>query len=59
MVAGTTPSLPWLVVDAAGRVEQISVYLRDRMLGDANTATCRSYGYDLLRWWRPVNCTMS
>lgn len=59
VVAGTTPSLPWLVVDAAGRVEQISVYLRDRMLGDANTATCRSYGYDLLRWWRPVNCTMS
>lgn len=52
MVAGTTPSLPWLVVDAAGRVEQISVYLRDRMLGDANTATCRSYGYDLLRWHR-------
>ncbi|MEU1868379.1 hypothetical protein [Streptomyces gardneri] len=53
MVAGTTPSLPWLVVDAAGReIEPVSVYLRDRMLGDASTATCRSYGYDLLRWHR-------
>ncbi|MFD9221033.1 tyrosine-type recombinase/integrase [Streptomyces sp. NPDC060064] len=53
VVAGTTPSLPWLVVDAAGReIEPVSVYLRDRMLGDASTATCRSYGYDLLRWHR-------
>ncbi|MFE5597297.1 hypothetical protein [Streptomyces sp. NPDC056549] len=53
VVAGTTPSLPWLVVDAAGReIDPVSVYLRDRTLGDASTATCRSYGYDLLRWHR-------
>ncbi|WP_327241562.1 hypothetical protein [Streptomyces sp. NBC_01320] len=27
VVAGTTPSLPWLVVDAAGReIEPVSVY---------------------------------
>ncbi|CAM5343359.1 Tyrosine recombinase XerC [Streptomyces tanashiensis] len=53
MVPGTAPSLPWYVVDAAGReIEPVSSYLRDRMLGDASPATCRSYGYDLLRWFR-------
>lgn len=53
MIAGTTPSLPWLVVDVADReIEPASAYLRDRMLGDASTATCRSYDYALLRWHR-------
>ncbi|MGR7003164.1 hypothetical protein ACU686_42970 [Yinghuangia aomiensis] len=53
MVPGAVPSLPWYVVDAAGReTEPVSSYLRDRMLGDASPATCRSYGYDLLWWFR-------
>ncbi|MDX3224489.1 hypothetical protein [Streptomyces sp. ME19-01-6] len=59
MVAGTTPSLPWLVLDAAGReIEPVSVYLWDRILGDASTATCQSYGYGLLRWCRVLLCTL-
>jgi integrase family protein with SAM-like domain len=46
-------SLPWLVVDAAGReVEPVSRYLRDLALGDASPATGRSYAHDLLRWFR-------
>jgi integrase len=53
VVAGSLPSLPWLVVDGAGReVEPVSSYLRDRMLGDVSPLTCRSYAYDLLRWFR-------
>ncbi|WP_338120151.1 tyrosine-type recombinase/integrase [Streptomyces agglomeratus] len=53
VVPGTAPSLPWFVVDAADReVEPASRYLRDRMLGDASPETCRSYAYDLLRWFR-------
>ena len=53
VVAGATASLPWLVRDGAGReVEPVSSYLRDRMLGDVSPLTCRSYAYDLLRWFR-------
>lgn len=53
MVAGTSPSLPWYVVDAADReIQPVSSYLRDLTLGDVSPLTCRSYGYDLLRWYR-------
>lgn len=45
--------MPYLVVDAAGdEVDPVNRYLRDRMLGDVSPSTCRSYGYDLLRWFR-------
>jgi len=41
VVPGSAPSLPWLVVDGAGReVEPVSSYLRDRMLGDVSPLTC-------------------
>src|SRR6266542_1817293 len=53
VLEGTTLSLPYVVVDAAGReVEPVSRYLRDLHLGDVSTLTCRSYGHDLLRWFR-------
>ena len=53
MLPGSSASLPWFVVDAAGReVEPVSSYLRDRLLGDVSRLTCRSYGFDLLRWFR-------
>ncbi|GHK02271.1 integrase [Streptomyces sp. Y2F8-2] len=53
VVTGPTVSLPWAVVDAAGReVEPVSAYLRDRLLGDVSPLTCRSYAFDLLRWFR-------
>jgi hypothetical protein len=44
---------PWEVVDADGnQVEPVLAYLRDLALSDVSTLTCRSYGYDLLRWSR-------
>ncbi len=53
VVAGSTPLLPYAVVDGAGAgVDVVNRYLRDRMLGDISPLTCRSYGYDLLRWFR-------
>ncbi|MGH3196049.1 MAG: tyrosine-type recombinase/integrase [Streptosporangiaceae bacterium] len=53
VVAGSTPLLPYVVVDGArAGVEVVNRYLRDRVLGDVSPLTCRSYGYDLLRWFR-------
>src|SRR5215470_5125483 len=53
VVCGRASVLPWLVRDGAGReVEPVSIYLRDRMLGDISPLTCRSYAHDLLRWFR-------
>jgi hypothetical protein len=53
VVKGPSLSLPYVVTDAAGReVEPVSGYLRDLQLSDASPLTCRSYGYDLLRWFR-------
>ncbi|MCO4253457.1 hypothetical protein [Pseudarthrobacter raffinosi] len=45
--------LPYAVVDEAGReIEVFSVFLRDLVLTDMSPLTVRSYGNDLLRWWR-------
>jgi len=53
VVAGGAPLMPYVVVDGAGAgVDAVNRYLRDRMLGDVSPLTCRSYGYDLLRWFR-------
>jgi integrase len=53
VIAGEASDLPFVVVDGDGRaVEPVSAYLRDLMLGDASALTCRSYGFDLLRWHR-------
>jgi hypothetical protein len=53
VVKGETPDLPFVVVDGDGeRLEPVVAYLRDLMLGDASPLTCRSYGFDLLRWHR-------
>jgi integrase len=53
VVAGPRQDLPFVVVDADGRVvEPVSAYLRDLMLGDVSPLTCRSYAFDLLRWQR-------
>ncbi|MFF8917320.1 hypothetical protein ACF08M_29425 [Streptomyces sp. NPDC015032] len=53
VLAGDSPSLPWVVVDGA-RQETVPVsdYLLDRMLGDVSPLTCRSHAYDLPRWYR-------
>ncbi|WP_338014182.1 tyrosine-type recombinase/integrase [Streptomyces sp. CB01580] len=53
VVAGERDSLPWVVIDGADRpIPSVSSYLLDRMLGDVSPLTCRSYAYDLLRWFR-------
>lgn len=45
--------LPYVVVDAAGlEIQAFSVFLRDLVLTDMSPLTVRSYGNDLLRWWR-------
>ncbi|WP_280393622.1 tyrosine-type recombinase/integrase [Nocardia brasiliensis] len=44
---------PFVVVDAEGSpVEPAVRYLRDLALSDVSPLTCKSYGYDLLRWFR-------
>jgi site-specific recombinase XerD len=51
--AGDEPGLPFSVADVAGRpVAVISAFLRDMTAGDMPASSCRSYAYDLLRWWR-------
>jgi len=57
VVEGETPDLPFVVVDGEGaQLEPVSAYLRDLRLGDASPLTCRSYGFDLLRWHRLLWC---
>jgi site-specific recombinase XerD len=44
---------PYRLVDSAGRVvEPVSVFLRELQAMGRSWATLRSYGMDLLRWWR-------
>jgi integrase len=43
----------YVVVDGDGcEIEPFSAFLRDLALSDASPLTGRSYGHDLLRWWR-------
>jgi integrase len=45
--------LALVVVDVDGcEIEPFSAFLRDLALSDASPLTGRSYGHDLLRWWR-------
>ncbi|WP_435532584.1 integrase core domain-containing protein [Streptomyces violaceusniger] len=54
------PWEPCQLLDPFGRpVEPAAVYFTDLKSADCSPLTPRSYGMDLLRWWRPVNCTMS
>jgi len=47
------PWSPFRLVDPAGvTVEPVAVFLRDLQACDRATATIRSYGLDLLRWFR-------
>ncbi|MCI2422389.1 hypothetical protein MOQ72_33675 [Saccharopolyspora sp. K220] len=45
--------VPWQVVDDGGvPVEPIHGYFRYFVASGHATSSLRSYGYDLLRWWR-------
>jgi integrase len=44
---------PYVVLDCDdAEIEAVTEYLRDLVLGDGSPLTCRSYAYDLLRWFR-------
>ena len=44
---------PFVVLDGDdAEAEAVGEYLRELVLGDASLLTCRSYAYDLLRWFR-------
>jgi hypothetical protein len=40
-------------------VEPVTGFFRDVLAAGRAEATVRSYGMDLLRWFRPVDCTKS
>ncbi len=47
------PTRPWMVVDGSGdRLEPVDVFLLELLAGGSSGASCRSYAYDLLRWFR-------
>jgi integrase len=53
VVATDEVGMPFTVVDAAGQqVEPISEFVREMSAGDMPDSSCRSYAFDLLRWWR-------
>lgn len=46
-------SLPYRVLDGAGsEIEPVSEFLHELAVGDCARSTCRSYAFDLLRWFR-------
>jgi integrase/recombinase XerC len=53
-VAATgNPALPWVVCDGAGaEIVPVSDFLRDLLACGNSAASCRSYAFDLLRWFR-------
>jgi Phage integrase, N-terminal SAM-like domain len=47
------PFEPYLLVDPAGEsVEAVTAFFRDLQAAGRSAATLRSYGMDLLRWFR-------
>lgn len=53
VIATCDGTLPWVVIDGSGSpIRPVSEFLRDLVACGNSPASCRSYGYDLLRWWR-------
>jgi hypothetical protein len=51
---------PWRLCDPAGAVVvPVAAYLRDLQAAGRPETTLRTYSIALLRWFRPINCTMS
>src|SRR5258708_24965691 len=54
------PWEPYRLCDRAGTVVgPVAVYLRDLQASARPETTLRAYSTALLRWFRPINCTMS
>jgi site-specific recombinase XerD len=53
LVSTGTRTEPYRLIDAAGvAVEPVADFLRELLAAGRSVATLRSYGMDLLRWWR-------
>src|SRR5688572_1138848 len=51
---------PYRLLGPAGvLVEPAAAFFADLLAAGRSEATVRSYGMDLLRWFRPVDCTKS
>jgi hypothetical protein len=51
---------PYRLSDQTGAtVAAVAAFLNELQASGRSAATQRSYAMDLLRWFRPVNCTMS
>ncbi|MBU5943272.1 hypothetical protein [Streptomyces sp. PAM3C] len=51
--ASTAATLPWVVLDGTGRpITPASEFLRELLAYGNTMASCRSYAFDLLRWFR-------
>lgn len=47
------PTLPWVVLDGAGvRIDAVDAFLKELLACGTSAASCRSYAFDLLRWFR-------
>ena len=47
------PTLPWAVLDGAGiQIDAVDEFLRELLASGSSAASCRSYAFDLLRWFR-------
>ena len=52
--------VPYRLVGASGaEVAAVSEFLRNLTASDCSPGTVRSYAFELLAWFRPVNCTKS
>jgi len=52
--------VPYRLSDQTGTtVGAVAAFLNELQASGRSAATQRSYAMDLLRWFRPVNCTMS
>lgn len=53
VTATGNPALPWMVRDGAGaEISPVSGFLRELLACGNSPASCRSYAFDLLRWFR-------
>lgn len=53
VVATGDASLPYRVLDDAGaEIGPVSEFLHEMTAGNCSSSTCRSYAFDLLRWFR-------
>ena len=51
---------PYRLVDPGGGVVvSVTQFLHELQAGGCSPSTQRSYALDLLRWFRPINCTKS